>query len=401
MYGINSSLSNYLRDEINAPCIRSLNDTHQAYDAFLTAHIGAFVYKYMPDMTQEGSRKQIYMRDLQRKGQSDKNGIIVTCYSRQNEDEGKPGSYWSGPEARKDYLRKVYLFRDGYVTYKTKIYTGKFYNETLYRPAEGSDEKSSHQKEYTAHMAMIAYTENGEEVKELINVPARIAALSAGKGLGPYLRAGMGYTEDKYPDIRLVMEKIPLNQEVEIRYTEGDRTVKQAVYLRSATEWRNARQLYVRDDVRKRAAKGQATVDMLADSMLNTIQKALTLPAKNTSMMSINAGALEEALRYLAGKFCDMYPVYQKLRESIRKVMEKEDALTNVQRMLLIRILVRCMNTQGERVKQDISAFNALSENEEIRIDGDNRLNNRRLKGKNIYLVHRSVTGIHAKKQVE
>lgn len=415
IYAINARLTDLLRapDEQREALysVRSLNDLQYAYDAFLTAHIGSFVSKYLTSFMKNGSQMQIWISKEERKGDHDKNGVFKSVYNQtmpgekkykktdvNTEDKKKnmiyredvTGSVWADSNERKDYLRKVYGWHEGFVSRRVKEYTGKFYYETTFRPVAGKEsslvsKKGSHKQAYVGSMAIISYKdENKREWKEVINVPAYVAA---GDTLLDYIQRDLGFVPSNgYFDVTVLRRKVLLNQEAVI---DGH-----SYYLRTAGEWINARQLYVKSEYVK------------------SIYKALTmsLPEQGLWLEAEEEEEITRTAAYLATKLRKDYNIYGKLSAGISDLVdieatraeegkryditEKIRTLPLKDRVLLIRVMLNCMNTHNERVMK------FLKEMEKPLITGENRLYNKRLRAESIQLVHRSVTGLRKRKEI-
>ena len=413
IYAINARLTDLLRKEKKLYYIRSLNDLQSAYDAFLTAHIGSFISKYLPSFMENGRHKQIWISKQEREGLKDKNGVFYSVYDttmpgeknykepeiKEKNTENKKDmiyredisdSVWESHEDRWNYMIKVYGWHEGFVSRRVREYTGKFYYETTYRPVAGKEsslvsKKGSHKQAYIGHMAIISYMdENKKEWKEIINVPAYIAA---GNKLLEYIQSDLGFVPSNgYFDVTVLRRKVLLNQEAVI---DGH-----PYYLRTAGEWINARQLYVKSEY------------------INSIYKALTmtLPEHGLWLEAEDEEEITRTAAYLATKLRKDYDIYGKLSAGISDLVDIDPSsaknskriditgrirtLPLKDRVLLIRVMLNCMNTCNERVVK------FLKEMEKPLIAGENRLYNKRLRAEHIQLIHRSVTGLRSQKEI-
>lgn len=406
IYAINSRLTDLMRKSERLYFIRSLNDLQYAYDAFLTAHIGSFVATYLTDFMKNGGFRQIWISKEEREGRHDKNGVFISVYNQTMPGEKKyvkpadrkltpiyrediTGSVWADSNDRWDYLKKVYGWHEGFVSRRVREYTGKFYYETTFRPVGNKDsslvnKKGSHKQAYVGHMAIISYTdENKKEWKELINVPAYVVA---GNTLLDYIRDDLGLVPSNgYFDVTVLRRNVPLNQEAVI---DGH-----AYYLRTAGEWINARELYVKSEY--------------IDSIYKAL--AMTLPEKDLWLNPEEEEEITRTVAYLATKLRKNYDIYGKLSAGISELVDIDPSkekgsvfdiakrirsLPLKDRVLLIRVMINCMNTRNERVLKH------LKEMEKPLITGENRLYNKRLRAENIQLIHRSVSGLRKQKEI-
>lgn len=378
-YGINSRLTDLMRKANDAPRIRDLNDMQQAYDAFLAAHAGAFVARYMPELMNNGGVEQIRLKKLEKAGMGDKNGAFMAAYKKTQDDETAGESTWTGEKERYKYLRSAYSWHDGFVTRRVKEYTGKFYFETLFRPTPGKEDpflvskKGSHKQAYVAYMDVIQYTDKHDAVwKELVSIPAYIAAKNSPSMEMSYIENALGFDEKKgIGNLALLRRKVLLNQETVI--------AGHPYYLRTAGEWINAKQLYVRPEYIKYVYMSLAMRD----------------PAKEYGRNDPDDEYMfREAARYLLDKLASQYKIYGKLNKSLEENKDKLLGMPVTDVMLLIRAMVYSMGTRSERAQPTLKKIKGLQ------VEGENRLVNKRLRAEAITLVHRSITGLYSVKEV-
>lgn len=399
--GFNTLLIDRLRKEYDLYRVRSLNDLQRAYDAFLVAHIGSFVRKYMRVYTEIGSNEQILRMRKLKENKMDKNETFLArfrkadpIYKNKDGDPAEaPASVWEDNTQRWAYLKTVYNWHDGFVTYKPHEYTGKFYRETIYRHTSEtnliSGKQGDRKQVYIAYMAVISYTNGaGERVYELVNVPVYIAARcregSHDEKLKEFMTGELGYSEEAgYASLSVENGKVLLNQEAEAEIQlEDGRIVKHPVYLKSATEWVSAKQPHVpqryMEGVWKSFAEEKAALESFDEEDWKDIK---------------------DAVEYLAEKLRTEYPIFKSLNKGVEALFaEGTPPLTQEQLLLLVRILLNSMNPGGDAVKGQIAKFNAEKERDGEKLPvltGDSRLNNKRLKGSRITLINRSVTGLY------
>jgi CRISPR-associated endonuclease Csn1 len=371
VYGLNARLTNGIMKANNLYKIKDLNDMQQAYDAFLTAHIGAFVSRYLRDYLLNGSKEQINIRKQERSGKGDKNGVFIACYDKDQPDEMENKGAWKGAKARKDYLKTVYSWHDGYVSRKPIEYTGKFYNETIYRPTEGGvgDKHGSRKQINIAYMDVISYKDkDGEAWNEVVSVPAYLRK----DKILDYIERELGFSvENGISEVKIVRSRVLLNQEAKIN--------GHPYYLRSASEWINAKQLFIKKEYAKEIYMAMSVVNPWKEYSCDNPEEELKF---------------RNAANYLADKFKKLYPIYGKLGRSVAETAGKINIFPVQDIMLLIRVLVNSMGTGGERIAR------YAAEMKDAKIEGDNRLSNKRLKAKRIVLYNRSVTGIYSTREI-
>ena len=439
IYGINSKLVSQIRNANQLYYIKSLNDAQQAYDAFLTAHIGSFADKYFFDLlTNEESPFRREITHMERLGLNDKNGLIVTMYNRNqpnerdydpskdlslfdefktnyitpelkfrlptNEDETKDqeASPWTGIVMRKEYINNVYYWHDGYVNYIQKEYNGQFYNEKICRPDKKvqipvKDNKSpnlygGHINAKTAYMAVIAYEEGKKEedrktYKEIINVPVYIAAKQKTDpgALLKYIREKLMYNaETGFHNVRILKNKVMLHQEIIL---DGH-----PYYLMSASELMSAKQLYIKKEY------------------LKTVWTATTMELDKEKVDEyldwgyLDADLINETLVYILDKLLYQYNIYPLLCRQVQQNIESLYKMSTYGKVKMIANIINAMNTQSIRVKGSLSEIveeeNKTDPGLKLALSGDNRLNNRRIRTESeLVFVHNSVTGVHTHKE--
>lgn len=393
--------------------IQELNDLQDAYDAFLIAHIGSFADKYLWSTTNEETLWNIIrVKQALKDWKTDKNGIIFMTYCKDKPFEGQVESSWKDFRERAGYLEAVYNWHEGFVTYMPVENTGKYYRQTLYRKGtkntidhnEGSPSElyGGHITAYNAYMAIVSYKEGEKREKELVNVPVYVAARC--RRDNNYL---LTYLREKYPmwnDLKVLCDHIGKNQEILVSKKDGTR---HPLYMKSATEAVNAKQLYIPPECKKTIS---AIIRTPVDDLVFQIESK-----------SANAPKVTETLEFLIRKYRAEYALQPMLKKSLDMVAdengcllagnsnEKRDPLTVRDQVYLIQILLRCMNTQNQPIASLLKKIQAKHETDKGTrplIEGDNRLTKKRIRGEDIIvngkelkdtitLVDRSVTGIY------
>ena len=383
VYGINARLTENLRTMQGMPVIRDLNDMTQVFDAFLTAHIGCFADRYLSGITDESTRQSVILDLWKRTHKGDKNGIILSAYNQDQEDEGLENSEGMNAEKRKTYIRSVYFWKDPFFTYMPVIYDGKYYRETIYRP--GSHPGVAHKENLptetygvhinaaTAWMAIIGYVYKKKAQKELINVPVYIAAKlkENPKAVLEYAKDWLGFNDEKgYSNLHIIRDKIKLNQEVVVKGS--------TFYMSSASETVPARQLF------------------LPKEYLNTAKMVLMLDAveiqEQVDNKRISVAELDGLLMHLIDKMLKWYTIYKGICKQLDAYQAEILEMVPHDKAILIRSLIYCMGTRRLR----IGPYLKMLHNKLIK--GDTRLMGKRIVGESIILIDRSVTGIYSKR---
>ena len=393
--------------------IHELNDLQDAYDAFLIAHIGSFADKYLRTTTNEETLWNIISVKQTLKGwKTDKNGIIFMTYCKDRPDEADGESAWKGFRDRAGYLETVYNWHEGIVTYMPVENTGKYYRQTLYRKGaknaidhngdSPSELYGGHITAYNAYMAIVSYKECEKHEKELVNVPVYVAARC--RTDSSYLKKYLQEKNPTWKELKVLCDHIGKNQEILINKKDGTR---HPLYMKSATEAVNAKQLYVPSACKK-------TISAIMRTPVDDV--VFQIESKNA-----NAPKVTETLEYLIRKYRAEYALQPMLKKSLDMIAdengcllqgnsnEKRDPLTLRDQVYLIQILLRCMNTQNQPITsllKNIQAKHETDKGTKPLISGDNRLTKKRIRGEDvningkelknmITLVDRSVTGIY------
>ncbi|MEG0265539.1 MAG: type II CRISPR RNA-guided endonuclease Cas9 [Erysipelotrichaceae bacterium] len=152
VFSVKASLGSEFRDKYNLYKIRNLNKTHHAHDAYLCARIGMFITKKYPDISlinEVGTYNKIENEIAKRIKESIRNRgsnanlssfVIQQMSSNEVVDKNTGELIWEGTKEI-EYIKKIFNYKDYFLTYKTDYGTGKFYDETI----QGVD-KTKHSK---------------------------------------------------------------------------------------------------------------------------------------------------------------------------------------------------------------------------------------------------------------
>ena len=385
IYGINARLTQSIRNTEGLTAITDLNDMTQVFDAFLTAHMGAFADRYLANVTDESTRQSVLLDIWKRTHGGDKNGIILSAYNQDQEDEGMFHPEGLSASLRKEYVRSVYYWKDAFFTYMPVVYDGKFYRETIYRP--GSHEGVPHRQELpadtygvhinasTAWIAMVKYTYKDRQVKELISVPVHVAynVKNNSQAVLDYAREKLEMTEEKgFRGLRIIKDRIRLNQEILIQGTP--------YYMISASEIIPARQLFLPRELLP-----------VAGSILLRDADEIQEDADNGR---ITKEELDGLMTHLIDKMLSWHPVYKGICKQLYLQRDQILQVSPHDKAIIIRCLIYCMGTKRRHITPYLKMLH-----EKI-LKGENRILGRHITGETITLMDRSVTGIHSKRTV-
>ena len=145
---VRSSVSHGVRDNLDLPKSRELNNYHHAHDAFIACQVADFVGLVYPKW-QDGfslARMRKYQSELNPHLDSSKlagrSGFIadsMTRIKRVNKETDE--ILWDSRE-RAMYLRRVLQYKDCFVSIKTEMQTGAFWDETVYSPRDSKNGKN-------------------------------------------------------------------------------------------------------------------------------------------------------------------------------------------------------------------------------------------------------------------
>jgi len=310
IYAVRASLPSDIRKQYGLPKVREINDYHHAFDAYLAILAGKFIancYPYWEDYIDYNEyKKYASERNF---AQKQKNGYFVGRFSEVYDDQNTGEIVWNGKEIL-EYLRKVYGYKDCFISKKVEEITGEFYNQTLVRKAakqpikKGLDTEKygGYSGETIAYSMVISYKKKGENIKKLIGIPTHVASLAKDNptAIKTYL------LNSGYEGYQILRDKINKFQFIEEK--------GQYYYLSSVKEVQNGYQM------------------VLPVKIQNLIFEMVSGKYKEDDIDE----RLLEIYDSLQQKILKKYPGYETVS---RKLVEKRNVFVNLEREKKIKII--------------------------------------------------------------
>ena len=178
-YGVSARFTSNIKDHINLPKIRDLNDFHHVHDAYVAALAGDFLKKRLSN--------EIFMsvyREI--KSQPDfkeecKYGIFAELFYTD------VYGFYSGSHKKTQIMDCVYDTHDFFVNALVEEQSGLFYNQTIEKKGCGTIPQKENMNislyggkdgEKDAYFSIVKYTKKKKEQRSLVGIPIRIVALS-------------------------------------------------------------------------------------------------------------------------------------------------------------------------------------------------------------------------------
>ena len=330
---IKASLPHNIREKYQLLKTRNINDYHHAYDALLACVTGLYIQKCYPYLDSEFNYGEY--RKFAKANVHDKRSYgYVVDYIEQIKVDGYTGEVvWDGA-AMLEYLRKVYGYKDCFISRKTEEQTDAFYNQTIWPKTNGSNTKLVSLKKHLpvsqyggydgvqqAYYTILEFDGKKTRERKLVGVPIYITALSKTKpdAIREY------FEQQGYANPVVIKDKIKKYQKIEY---EGN-----LFYIVSDGEVCNARQLVLSADDTRLVAK-------------------LDNPKYFDDIKLEDIDALIKAI---VDKMDKYYPKYSKIVESIREKDEQINVLTKKEKCDFVKALLIITKANSGRV--DLSAF--------------------------------------------
>ena len=370
VHSINARISSALRDEYDLYKIRELNDTHHAFDAFLACVSGAFTDKYFNWLSDESvaasKAKACWLKTKER----DANGIVLSMFGKDQVDE-ETGEVLRKSNEQITYMKKVWAYRDHFITYRCNEKTGEFWNQTKY-PAGSKeatiplkkdlpvDRYGGYSSMNPAFIAAISYKKGKKKIGTFINIPVylRNAVQTDPDLVYQYINQTYGYD-----DVHIIKSKILLDQ---LFLYDGSELL-----VTSATEFRNGKQLYLSADY------------------VRILWQIYNLPE---SSWTFTDNDLNELIGELQNKMKKHYPVYSGISSRLEEKKDAIKSLNLVDKVIFIQetLKITMANKNYAMYKKRLPALE-LSDNQ-------GRLTNKPIDLSKMILINRSVTGLYERR---
>ena len=370
VHAVNARISSALRDEYDLYKVREINDTHHAYDAFLACVAGTFTDRFFSWLSDESVAANMARSCWLKTKERDSNGIVLSMFGKDQVDE-ETGEIIRNADSQIAYLKKVWAYRDHFISYRCSEKSGEFWNQTKY-PA-GSKEATIPLKKdlpveryggYSsmnpAFVAAVTYQKGKKRLGTFVNVPVYLSkAINTDPGLlAEYVGKAYGMK-----DVRIVRPKIMLDQ---LFLYDGSNLL-----VTSATEFRNGKQLY------------------LSPEQVRTVRQIYDLPE---SAWQFTEEDLTELIRTLLSKLENNYPIYAGVSARIREKLPQIVQLSIPEKVIFIQETLKVMmpNKMYAMYKNRLPAL-GLSDNQ-------GRLTNKPIDLSGVILIDRSVTGLYERR---
>ena len=374
VYGVSAKLTYNLKQKINLPKVRELNDFHHAVDAYTTILAGNFSQKWLS--APRGELNQIYRNLVSEAGPENRQaryGIIAELFNSST-------SEWNGLIHRMNLL-KCSKRHDFYINCLTEENTGEFYKQTYV----GKDAKIKNlipKKKDMPTEIYGGYTGNNDayycivedrskprgKALSLVGVPVRVVALGKHNpnAVIEYFNS-IGIAEPY-----IIKDRIKKYQH--ILYLNGDGFDE--FYMVGASEVINAKQLWLSD-------KSTRTLNSMLHS--NQESKKEVLPFE-----------VESLYDELCDRVSKYYPCFRKIGVDCENCKEVFMELPYSEKVKHIKDMLTVTQANSSRVdKWERTDFNG--EKIVLKIHGS-RLSNKTLNPSKIILIDSSITGMHSRR---
>lgn len=227
-YGVSARFTSNIKDHINLPKIKDLNDFHHVHDAYVAALAGDFLKKRLSN--------EIFMsvyREI--KSQPDfkeecKYGIFAELFYTD------VYGFYSGTHKKTQIMDCVYNTHDFFVNALVEEQTGLFYNQTILKKGCGTIPQKENMSislyggkggESDAYFSIVKYTKKKKEQRSLVGIPIRIVALSKTRptAIEDYIKEHLGIDVFEYVTRRILkyqFMKVQNNGKTECYYLVGE-----------------------------------------------------------------------------------------------------------------------------------------------------------------------------------
>lgn len=370
IHSIKGRMTSDYRNQYDLYKNRDINDYHHAQDALIVSVIGNFVLRKYPKLEDEFNVRNYITRfkdDNMHRNNRNKYGFILGAM---NKDHSDSEFVWN-KEDEALRIRKAFNYKDCFITKKTEVQNGEFYDQTIYGKdhpkakislKEGLDPKKygGYSGMNSAYYVAIEYLKGKKTVKEIVNIPIVDAKKVKNIGIEDYIREVKNI--DRKDKLKILKEKIKKYQLVEY---EG-----QEVYLISEGELQNATQLIIDD-------KYKNLIYMISEDKIERIDAE---DKEKYESLAI------EYFDYFIKKLIDHYPLYDKLSEDIKSSREDFVKFSLEVKIEFIKEMIKI--TQVNSLRGNFTSFKT-----EIKSASVGRLQ-RKLNLKDAVFIDKSITGL-------
>ncbi len=286
---VKAELTHNLREQYGLHKSRLVNDYHHAHDAYLACQLSRYIRTCFPGIGRDLENDSYsHYAEIIRSAKTGSTGFIVGSFKKDREGildryTGEIMPSWNADEEI-SRIRTCLNYKDCFISRKTEMLTGEFWNQTVYSPRVVTDKtiplkKRLDPKKYgfymspnSAYYSIIEHTEvsRGKEkrVVDVVGIPVDASyRIKDTKDLQAYL-------ETKYAQPKILKERILKYQKIE--WAGGE------YYMTSNMELINARQLWLptkwiqlAELIEKQEVSNDDNADM--DSLFNFLHEQIAL----------------------------------------------------------------------------------------------------------------------------
>lgn len=375
VYGVSSKLTYNLKQKINLPKVRELNDYHHAVDAYTTVLAGNFSQKLLSfPMGELNHYYRNFLSEIAPENRQARYGVIADLFYSST-------SQWNGLVQLANLLN-CSKRHDFYVNCLTEENSGEFYNQTIVGKEKNSKNLIPKKKEmrpdlyggYTgeqdAYFCIVEdKTKPRKKALSFVGIPIRIVALAKQNpdAIMEYLR-NRGIAEP-----RIIKDKIKKYQH--ILYPNGSSFDE--FYIVGSKEVINAKQLWL-------SAKSTKTLNAMLCS--NSEHKKEILPYD-----------IETLYDELCERISKFYPCFKKIGVGCENSKEVFMALPHAEKIKHILNMLTVTHANSSRVENwDRTDF----EEKKVSFDIPGSRMNKTLRPCDIIFIDSSITGMHSRRYI-
>lgn len=385
---LKSALSSDYRKKFELYKYRSLNDYHHAHDAYLAAVLGEYKEKYLKFNVDFDLIKELNNRLRESNKYNElKYGFVINsldnlAYDIINDlsdayiDENTGEVLFNSEDFNKRVENTLYR-NDIFVTRKTEIKTGEFYNQTIYGAGVGQiplkenmpvEIYGGYKSIKNAYLTLVEYKEKKKVKRKLIGIPIDISIASKNDNniLSDYIKNYM-----EIDNFIILKDNIPF--ETEIIYNNQNVTISGYGNSKKMCELTNAYELKISKIMLQ---KWKYTLNKIFNN-----KEILTIDNVPVITEETFREQLIEIINYLYNKSLE-YPIYSNAIEDVKNAIDINE-LTNDEIIKVIKELCKLFKCNGDKLELPEYGFPKTKEVGRLR--------------KNItsgVIIYKSVTGI-------
>lgn len=392
---INANISHNYREKYELYKYRQLNDYHHAHDAYLAAVLG----NYKTILFKNKNKKEFifdYKQSLTTKDNEDKCYGIIIDSIEENIAKDNGEIVFDANEFKNTVYNTLYN-QDILISRKTEIYTGEFYNQTIYKKGEGKiplkqgldpNKYGGYNSINCAYTTLIKYNEKEKEIYKLIGIPIMYIVNKNKKELiDNYIKESI-----KNNDYIIIKDKIPFKSLIKFKgqlcYIVGSNEVCNGVELQLSKE----KQIEYKYLLNFICNNKYPNYKVLEDGIIKKYNLNINYNNKQYWNNVFNE-QINEFFKYLLNLVKEKYPLFKGEIEKLSLVEESHEFAN-------LPLIDNDNISKKEVIIQMLKMFKANSENANLeKLNKTCKFSNRvgRKNGNNInsfILYNKSVTGL-------